>query len=361
MLDWFAGGTPRYMTLYHCMNQDLPWVMLTVVLDLAVACGYMLIALHWWRQQRGTKKSLAHRALGNMKNIFVFCGICGYVFIPIKMVWPAWRLYDLFLVILVFYTWRYAWSARELKVIYDELTRSEELKRDVVELQAESRRKSFFLNSLSHDLRTPLNGLMLQAQLAEMTLDSVHDDPEAVAELAESLAAIVLGAKTTAEMLDGFLDLGRLDWGEDVTQEETFGVLEALGKVASMSSSMAETRGLALLVEAREDLTLTTDRAKLERILLNLTSNALKYSEHGEVRLEAAQEGPNLRIVVSDTGLGIAPEHLPRLFEEFYQVHNHERDRNKGFGLGLSIASRLAGQLGGRGNDRLKRAHPGAR
>jgi len=134
------------------MNHDTTWVIITVALDLAVALGYSLIALHWWRQQRGAQLSLAHRALGNMKNIFVFCGICGYIFIPIKMVWPAWRLYDLFLAVLAFYTWRYAWNARELKVIYDELTRSEELKRDVADLRTESLRKTFFLNSISHDL-----------------------------------------------------------------------------------------------------------------------------------------------------------------------------------------------------------------
>lgn len=348
LFNWFSGGSRQYMSLYHCMNHDVPWVAVTVVLDLAVALGYSLIALHWWRQQRGNKQSLAHRALGNMKNIFVFCGICGYLFIPIKMVWPAWRLYDIFLAVLAFYTWRYAWNARGLKVIYDELTRSEELKHDIVELKAESQRKTFFLNSISHDLRTPLNGMMLQVQLAEMTLDSMGMETDESREFAESIAAIRASARVTAEMLEGFLELGRLDWGEDVPHSSTFDVGELLRQVCEGMRIVADQKQLDLAVDAPLELAVRTDRAKLERIVLNLVINALKYTEVGGVRVEAVTSSQDLTIHVEDSGVGIEAGHLEHLFDEFYQVNNHERDRKKGFGLGLSIASRLAEKLGGR-------------
>src|SRR6266566_598994 len=118
---WFTGGSHQYMPLFHCMGHDTFWVALTVTLDVLVAAGYAVITMHWWRNQRTLPPSPARSALGNMRNIFAFCGICGYLFIPIKMVWPAWRLYDFFMLFLAYTTWRYAWNARDLKVIYNEL------------------------------------------------------------------------------------------------------------------------------------------------------------------------------------------------------------------------------------------------
>src|SRR5262245_56840872 len=103
LMRWFTGGEHQYMVLYQCMRRDYLWIWLTVLLDAAVAAGYALIALHWGRNERLLPPIPAKRALGNMRNIFVFCGICGYVFIPIKMVWPAWRLYDFFLAALVYF------------------------------------------------------------------------------------------------------------------------------------------------------------------------------------------------------------------------------------------------------------------
>ena len=180
VLNWFAGGRDGYMTLVHCMNHDTFWIALTVALDLAVALGYILIALHWWRNERALEESQAKLALRSMKNIFLFCGICGYVFIPIKMFWPAWRLYDGFLAVLVYFTWRYALRTRNLAVVYSELGRTERLAKDLEETREDSRRKSFFLNAISHDLKTPLNGLMLQVELAELNLSS--NDTEAIQE-----------------------------------------------------------------------------------------------------------------------------------------------------------------------------------
>ena len=91
-----------------------------------------------------------------MKRIFLFCGTCGYLFIPIKMFWPAWRLYDFFMVALVYLHLAYALNARQLRVVYHELGRTKQLAFELEESRAESQRKSFFLNAISHDLRTPL-------------------------------------------------------------------------------------------------------------------------------------------------------------------------------------------------------------
>lgn len=339
--DWFSGYG-RYMRLGDCMGGDVLWIWLTVGLDLAVAAGYMLIAKHWWENQRAIPDGPAKRALATMKNIFVFCGICGYLFIPIKMVWPAWRLYDIFMAVLVYLTWRYAWGARDLKVVYSELKRTTQLAAELERSQAEARQKSFFLNSISHDLRTPLNGLTLQAQLAEVQLEG--QDPAA---LRETLTEIRAAARATADLLDSFLELGRLDWAHDRASPSTFDLRALFRQVVVTLRAEAERRGLALRMADLPETPVTTDRLKLERILHNLVANAIKFTDRGGVTLGARAQGDTLTIDVEDTGVGIAPADAERIFDEFYQVQNRERDRNKGFGLGLPIARRLARLLGG--------------
>src|SRR3954452_8014584 len=267
-----AGGRDGYMTLVHCMNHDIPWITLSVILGLAVALGYVLIALHWWRNQRQLKDSPAKHALGSMKNIFVFCGICGYLFIPIKMFWPAWRLYDGFLAVLVYFTWRYALQARNLGVVYSELGRTERLAQDLEHQREESRRKSFFLNAISHDLKTPLNGLMLQAELAELNLAS--DDPGAVREALEEIKNCT---RTTADLLNSFMEIGRLDWSEGSTEACPLDLGELARNVMARHRTGADQKGLALLCQAPSRMIISTDRVKLERVLSNLLDNAVQF------------------------------------------------------------------------------------
>jgi signal transduction histidine kinase len=341
LLDWFAGGSHRYMPLTHCMDFDWPWIYLTVALDLAVATGYALIALHWRLNERRLPPSPAKAALGTMKRIFIFCGLCGYLFIPIKMVWPAWRLYDLFLAALVYYTWRYALGARDLRVIYEELGRSDELKRDLERSREEGRRKSYFLNAVSHDLKTPLNGLMLQADLAEISLDA--DDPQA---LRESLAEIKTCARATAALLDRFLEIGRLDWAGEPSRLERFDLDDLIRGISGQARARVEQKGLRWRCEVPEGLVVRSDRVKVERIVLNLLDNAIKFTPEGEIGIRVEADATDVMIRVEDTGEGIGAEHQGLIFDDFAQVHNRERDSRKGFGLGLAIARRLAQQIG---------------
>ncbi len=342
LFRWFAGGPDGYMTLSHCMKGDTFWIALTVVLDLAVAMGYVLIARHWWENEKSLPASHAKLALGNMKRIFLFCGTCGYLFIPIKLFWPAWRLYDIFMMALVFFTWRYALNARQLRVVYHELGRTKQLAFELEESRAESRRKSFFLNAISHDLRTPLNGLMLQADLAEFSL--VAEDSES---LRESLREIKACARTTADLLGSFLELGKLDWSDDPSRESGFLVADLVEHVVKGARSLAQGKGLEIRSSSPEGLYLHTDRVKLERILQNLVGNAIKFTQAGRVEVSVEATGPDAVVHVSDTGVGIPDGLRETIFEEFYQVDNCERNSTKGFGLGLSIARRLARRLRG--------------
>ena len=346
-INWFTAGVPDrggYMTLIHCMMHDWLWIWITVALDVAVAAGYILIAGHWQINQRQlVRGSPARRALGNMRNIFVLCGICGYLFIPIKMVWPAWRLYEMVMLILVWMTWRYAWGARDLKVVYSEIGRARKLEADLDESRAESRRKTFFLNAISHDLRTPLNGLMLQTQVAEMALES--NDPSSVR---EALRIVSANAQAAGRLLDNLLEVGRLDWSAEPHRLETLDLTEVLESVRERFRPEAEQKGLTLSLAGRASARLTSDRTKVERVISNLVQNAIKFTERGGVTLGASQHAGGVTIWVEDTGPGIAREHHDSLFQEFFQVANPARDRAKGFGLGLAIADRLARHLGGR-------------
>ncbi len=339
---WFSGGAQQYHTLRMCMHNDYVWIGLTVTLDIAVALGYVVIAYHWFKSGRLLPASPARSALANMRNIFGFCGVCGYLFIPVKLFWPAWRLYDVFMLALVFYTWRYALNVKNLKVIYTAIGRSNKLAEDLAESREESKRKSFFLNAISHDLRTPLNGLMLHANLAEMHVSSGDTDGAR-----KSLIDIQAGARHTAELLDGLLEYARLESAGERVESANFDLDELMRDVLNAHAALAAKKSLMLTTGIRTGLTLCSDRLKLERILNNLLSNAIKFTNTGSVQVAVQSAAGGVEIDVIDTGVGIAPEHRDRLFEEFFQVENHARDRNKGFGLGLAISRRLVTQLGG--------------
>jgi signal transduction histidine kinase len=343
VFHWFSGGATQYHNLRMCMQGDTPWIALTVSLDVLVGAGYAVIAYHWWKNQRTLAAGPARRALGNMRNIFVFCGMCGYLFIPLKMVWPAWRLYDLALVGLVYYTWRYALSTRELRVIYSELERSNRLAEDLRKSQEESQRKGFFLNAISHDLRTPLNAVSLQAQLLEMRIKS--GESESLGEVVESIHA---NARAAADLLNALLDYSRLNQNPEKNHLEDLSVAKTLQECAASFKVSAAAKNIDVRVRCAENLRMRSDKMKLDRVFKNLMCNAVKFTTQGSIELTAARTNDGtVEISVCDTGIGIARENQERLFDDFYQVGNSERDRKKGFGLGLSIAQQLARQLGG--------------
>ena len=340
---WLAGGTRPYHTLYHCMNGDVPWVMLTVSLDLTVALGYVLIAWHWRKNEQALAESPAKSALRDMKMIFLFCGLCGYLFIPIKMYWPAWRLYDGVLLALAFFTWRYALGARTLKVVYNELERSAKLAADLQASREESTRKSFFLNAVSHDLRTPLNGLILQTELAELSLEAGDHQG-----LLESFEYMKMSVRSSTELLERFLEFARADFGQWPEHLSRFDLRELVQGAAEGFQARAEQKGLGFVITSGAGTAaVTTDRMKLERILSNLIANAIKFTDAGRVGIDVSIENDRWLLSVWDTGIGIDPKETGRIFEEFFQVDNRERNSDKGYGLGLAIASQLARQIGG--------------
>lgn len=197
--------------------------------------------------------------------------------------------------------------------------------------------KSRFLASASHDLRQPLHALSLfSGQLQECVTT------RAQSRLAYQMDAAI---GNMSELLESLLDISKIDLATlrpDIRPIELGPLLE---HIATTHRHAAESKQLRLGV-ARTSLRISSDPHHLFRIISNLVSNAVRYTEQGTVLIGARRAGENVRIEVWDTGIGIAEQHIPSLFHEFYQVANPERDARKGLGLGLAIVDRLANLLG---------------
>lgn len=146
-------------------------------------------------------------------------------------------------------------------------------------------------------------------------------------------------------VLDSLLDVTRLDAGIIAPRPRAFAVGEMLERVAATSAPHAEAKGLELTVQACP-LTIYSDPNLLERVLANFVSNAIRYTASGKVTLSCEARGGDVVINVTDTGIGIPPDALKTIFDDYVQLNNPERDREKGLGLGLTIAQRMAVLLG---------------
>ena len=239
----------------------------------------------------------------------------------------------------------------ELEVLAEEFNRMAERLRDSYagleqkvdartrELAAANQAKSRFLAAASHDLRQPMHALgLFIAQLRERVTES------------ETLALVgkVESAVTALqELLDALLDVSRLDAGVVTATTADFRLQPLLARLDAAFAPQAERKGLRLRAVPTA-LAVHSDPVLTERILLNLLSNAVHYTERGGILIGCRRHGQNVRIEVWDSGVGIAPEHREAVFQEFYQLSNPERDRRKGLGLGLAIAARLARLLDSR-------------
>jgi signal transduction histidine kinase len=213
------------------------------------------------------------------------------------------------------------------------------------EAEEASVRKTRFLASVSHDIRTPVNAINLMAEVIRRAVDNPALADQ-VPHLAQRLQA---NALALVELITDVLDVARFDVGKVELQESEFALNELLADEHRQLQPLAADKGLALELDVPDrPLWLRTDRVKLARVLGNLIGNAIKFTDRGAVRVGASL-GPDRQVVirVADTGLGIAQEHQAFIFDEFAQLRNPERDREKGTGLGLAICKRLVEILGG--------------
>ena len=197
--------------------------------------------------------------------------------------------------------------------------------------------KSRFLAAASHDLRQPLHALTLLVAALKERISS--------GETHQLVRHIETSALAMQELLNALLDLSRLDAGVVVAHPECFPLARVLQGIQRQFAPVASEKGLVLQVRPTQSWSYT-DPVLVERILINLVANAIRYTESGWVSIGARQEGDGLRLEVWDTGPGIPQDYQDKIFEEYFQLVNPERSRDKGLGLGLAIVARLARLLG---------------
>jgi signal transduction histidine kinase len=212
------------------------------------------------------------------------------------------------------------------------------------EVKKANETKADFLAVVSHDLRTPLTAILGYSDLLDIGI------PEALPSSAlERVQRIRTSARHLLYLLNELLAFARLDAGHEELRLSDADVRDIARDVAAVIEPLAQARGLQFVLEPCDAPQIVrTDADKLRQILLNLLGNAVKYTERGEVRMRVGKTADGAaEIRVSDTGAGIAPEHLDKIFEPFWQVDQSRRMQNGGVGLGLSVVRRLANFLGG--------------
>ncbi len=207
--------------------------------------------------------------------------------------------------------------------------------------------KTSFLSNISHEFRTPLNSIMSLARILLDRLDGdLTDDQET------QVGFILESAKTLSEMVNDLLDLAKVEAGKVRIRVKTFEVMELFSALKGMLKPLlADNSSVELVFLEGPNLPpMRTDEGKVSQILRNFISNAIKFTPQGEIKISAELRNSSGSVLfeVTDTGIGIPPEHLETIFQEFSQIENPLQDRYRGTGLGLPLCRKMALLLGGK-------------
>ena len=236
-------------------------------------------------------------------------------------------------------------TTRHLEATVDQRTADLVRARDAADQAARS--KAAFLANMSHEIRTPMNGITGMTELA-MRTDTTPAQREYLVKIQES-------AKTLLRIINDILDFSKVDAGKLTLESTQFTLDDVLRKVVQVVAPMAELKLLELIVDRAADVPslLIGDAVRLEQVLVNLVSNAIKFTPTGQVSVkvlqdEARKPGPQIRFEVRDSGIGIAADKLRDLFQPFSQADESMARRFGGTGLGLAISRKLVELMGGR-------------
>jgi len=221
----------------------------------------------------------------------------------------------------------------------------DQLQEKVSELDAATRAKDQFMAVMSHEMRTPLNAIIGYSDLLEMELDGTLTPGQR-----EQVKRIQVGGRHLLELINDVLDLARADANKLDVELQAVHLGAVLEEVVSLLENQAAEKNIELVLEPHQGEwpRVRADLRRLRQILTNLIGNALKFTSEGSVRVRCETDADGrVRVHVTDTGIGIDPQILPRVFTDFYQVRGELTREKGGSGLGLAIAQRLARLMGG--------------
>ena len=206
--------------------------------------------------------------------------------------------------------------------------------------------KTKFLSNMTHEFRTPLNSILALSRLLLDGMDGPLND-----EQRKQVGFIRKGAEGLSELVNDLLDIAKIEAGKTTIAAKEFSIADLLSALRGMLRPLLLNTSVALVFEEPAELPpMLSDEAKVSQILRNFISNALKFTERGEVRISVRYD-PLIDVIefsVTDTGIGIAPEHQETIFREFAQVEHPLQQHSKGTGLGLSLTAKLVDLLGGK-------------
>ncbi len=218
--------------------------------------------------------------------------------------------------------------------------------------------KSAFLSTVSHELRTPLTSVLGFAKIIKKRLEDrifplvPADDPKVVQtihQVEDNLKVVVSEGERLTKLIDDVLDLAKIEAGKLEWHMESVTVEDIIDRATAATSSLFDQKGLRLEKRILPGLpALTGDRDRLIQVVINLISNAVKFTDHGTITCAAERRGGEVILSVADTGLGIAVQDQPKVFERFKQVGDTLTDKPKGTGLGLPICKEIVEHHGGR-------------
>jgi signal transduction histidine kinase len=241
----------------------------------------------------------------------------------------------------------YRRNVLEMAEVIADRKQTEELKAAKQAAEAASRAKSEFLANISHELRTPMNGII---GITEIVLDS-----ELSAEQRENLCTVKSSADSLLSLIGNILDFSEIESGKPGPDRSEYSLRDCVDEAIKAMSPHAREKGLKLIERTRHDVPdlLVGDHSHLRQIIGHLVDNAIKFAERGEIVIEIGiemllKDGILLHCSVADTGIGIPPEKQRSIFDVFSQADGSLTRNHGGVGLGLTIASRLVEKMGGR-------------
>jgi signal transduction histidine kinase len=236
--------------------------------------------------------------------------------------------------------------AAQTSIHLETLRLTEELQRRARELRELDRLKSAFLANMSHELRTPLNSIL---GFTDVILEEL--DGPLTENMDNDLRLIQKNGRHLLHLINDVLDMAKIESGRMNLNPEVFNLNELLQEVTSITSTLASERNIALFIADDSDraVEIYADSTRIRQVMINLVNNAIKFTANGKISLRVFRmDSSRIRVWVKDTGLGIPPDHLESIFQEFTQVDSSATRKAGGTGLGLPISRRLIEMHGGR-------------